>query len=314
MLGRTSVVLGPLLLALLPCGPARAACVLPSEGSAFRLLTIVPGAVYRVWSNVEKWDPVGQEWLPFNDSAIYVFKGTQIGANTWRVYLFGSGYGDKDSDMEEYTNDTQRATRSAVLDAADVAHVITDAECFGLQDKTVKIRALVPHGHLDHTNAEFINQLLLQDSNFELHEITHHAREETLVTCEAKCCEGVDGVEQCTQGCNPSCQWRGAPYLEAWGDLEPFIAPIGDDPEPDETCTDIETYDITAAPGTLRVELEDSDGHTPGSLNLVIDPETEEDRGILFDGSTPGCFLLVYQDLNYRHFKQHSGGQGDCPD
>ncbi len=306
-------------LFLLASTSAWSQCALDGD----RLATVVPNAIYRVWSDVTA---LGPPPVLKNRAAIYVFKGVETppGSNVWTVYLFGSGYGDPNSDIEQY-DDQSQATRNAEADAADVAHVITDANCFGLAGKTVKLRAIVPHGHVDHINTEFIDELLgITDANFQIHRITYHLKEDTLVTCDSKCCETE--LDPPCQVCDAmSCKaGYGAPFLEAWADHPELVQGVRDavGTLSDTPCTPIagQTYPITAAPGQMRLELDSSVEHTTGALNIVIEPDLLPPpgdgmrRGAVFSGGFAGCFLNVYAGLGYGHWTQHWGNHTDCPE
>ncbi len=289
-----------------------ALCALPGD-TTNRLTRIGPGkTIYRVWSDVELIDPEGPGHP--NRSGMYVFKGVQGPVNEWTLYVFGTGYGDQMSDIEEYTGNSI-PSRDAADDAADVAHVIEDVDCFNLDGKTVKITALTPHGHLDHINAEFIDGLLELDADFQLEHIYYHVNEDFLVTCQSKCCED-DLPQPCAVCKRGQCTWYGAPYLEPWTDhpdLESALDLIGN--ASDDTCTEdsVAALSIAAPPGTMRVVLERGTGHTTGSLDLLIAPDSAGFvNGAVFSGSMSICHDQEY--AVYDNYVQHDASQAACPD
>lgn len=278
--------------------------------------------IYRVWSDIIDTEPGGQNLD--NRAAMFVFKGveTPTGSNIWTVYIFGTGYGDMNSDILSY-RDGVEAERTAFLDAVDVATVITNSNCMNLGGKTVRVRTFVPHGHLDHINSEFINNLLLQPSaTFQIDKIYYHAHEETLVTCNSFCCETVLEPD-CLPCRRVSCfDGYGAPYLESW-ETNPAIdaaqQKIGT--TSDSRCVDLvqtnpPTFPITTPPGFLRVQLDSELIHSDGALALIINADPGGIvEGAVFDGAGAGCWRDGgYGGLGYRHYQQHEGNQVACPE
>ncbi len=319
----------PVVVLVAPTSASAQPCSLPDPG---RLHTIVPHMIYRVWSDVNRIPDEGDPFL-WNHSGMYLFKGVEVATNTWTLYVFGNGYGNVVSDLESY-NANFVAGRDALADAADVAKIITDPPCMGLGGKTIKVTAITPHAHLDHLNAEFISALLLDlRATFQLERIVYHAEEETLATCQVRCCIGqteppleqCGGPIPCKRG---ECDWYGAPYLDPWDaeDHEPFLYVLGAAGDP--ICQNlldaqgVGEFAIEADPGVLHVQLELSNIHTFGPLNLRIEPDPSpgDDDGIedgaYFSGATFGCYNQTGGpgELGFRHYTQHDGDLTACPD
>ncbi len=325
------VVLAVVLLPAMPPTPAVGQpCSLPDPG---RLHTIVPHMIYRVWSDVNRIPDEGDPFL-WNHSGMYLFKGVEVATNTWTLYVFGNGYGNLASDLESY-NPNFVAGRNAIDDAVDVAEIITDPQCMALGGQTIKVTVATPHAHLDHLNAEFISALLVQPgATFQLERIVYHAEEETLATCQARCCIGQTEppLEQCPpEPCKRGqCDWYGAPFLDLWDveDHQPFLYKLGAAGDP--VCQNlvdaqgVGEFAIAAdqIPGVLHVQLELSNIHTFGPLNLMIEPDPSpgDDKGIddgaYFSGATFGCYNRAGGpgELGYRHYTQHDGDLTACPD
>lgn len=129
-----------------------------------------------------------------NTSGIYVIKGM---ADT--VWIFGCGYGDT-TDLNIY-RDTTLVT-SLQQDIRSVDSVI---DIFGMSH--IRPQIIVPHFHLDHINAEFVDGI---DSiiGFMQGRIYVHASDHFRCTCGSHCC----GIGSCAQG-SP---YFGAPYYRPW--------------------------------------------------------------------------------------------------
>lgn len=210
-----------------------------------------------------------------NTSGIYVIKGM---ADT--VWIFGCGYGDT-TDLNVY-RDTTLVT-SLQQDIRSVDSVI---DIFGMSH--IRPQIIVPHFHLDHINAEFVDGI---DSiiGFMQGRIYVHASDYTRCTCNQLCCNGV----MCAQGSS----YFGAPYHRPW--LQPRLALFRILGSRNQPCGAIIKKFGTIYGGWKVVKA--SPAHTAGCINLDCDSLDIRISGSDINGT---CLPPVGWDLLPIH--------GDC--
>ncbi|GEM_PF-1259392 len=236
-----------------------------AETSQFGIETLVAGNLYAVHSAIQQTNQ-NEATRIIGNSMIYVIKGNADVQGNHAVWIFGSGYGDPGvnggtpSDVHEYlsiTGQDKDAFRSADDDAEDVDCVITQS--FGLTADYVKLRFISPHGHLDHVNHEFLDDLTqnygysLNTSNFYI-----HAADYPMLLCTAPCCGNTP--------CSGQNAFWGAPYNEAFSAsvLSRFLT-LGSLNET-ESCAQMMSFQSPM--GLWQVRHEASLDHTGGVLYL----------------------------------------------
>lgn len=299
-------VFGGTLAALFAAHAPALAQQCPGEGDG--VPEIVSGGLYRVWSdesdaaNCE----VGENIV--RQSGMFVILGEEVASGTW-VYVFGTGYGDPGGDICEYLPDLA-PTRSASQDADRVADVIEF--CLGLTSSEAKITYIVPHGHLDHINAEFITEMTSAQL-YPIGQIIYHEQEEPLVTNELACagfCPGFGGLScDSSEDCP---KFFGSPFDAEWsaGQENRFVVL-----EAVSDCAVLETLAIGFDPFEMDIKQgkpeNPSAPHTPGPLDIFISPASDDSHdGVILYDSEKGCSTPA----GYAWFKQHPGQGPNCFD
>lgn len=267
---------------------------------------IVPGKFYVVYSGISKPNNQGVMAV-FNTSNIYLIKGRVANSKTDRlpVWVFGSGYGDPNGDVEYYRASINAdATRNAAVDACYINSVIRDK--FSWRNPArIDIRFLTPHYHLDHVNQEIFSELWLQNYPVTNAKLYVHAADAFGIdqTCTTPCCmtaqEIADGL--CTEvGRNRSPNW-GKAYTSPWqSDLIANKIALGS--ESDAECAQVsvasgdlnQLASFVSAMGTWTIHR-GMLGHTDGPLTLkLIQPNSNNTSymirgGDLQPGDTDRC-------------------------
>lgn len=175
----------------------------------------------------------------FETSNIFVVRGADLSGRK-KAWIFSTGYGDGDYLAQFPNRAGQASERSGAEDAADVARVVS--ACMGLAPENTDLHIVVPHGHSDHINQEFVAALL--GLGYAVPEILVHVRDLEAVLCT-------------------TCQAHADPPFTS--DVRALMQPIG---TARDDCDDELLRFDTHALGVWTVTSDHSPAHTPGVINL----------------------------------------------
>lgn len=207
---------------------------------------IIQGQFYVVHSGMDSSGTV------FESSNCYLIKGTND-----TVWVFGTGYGDKTvgndkSDLSQYKGGgVYEPTLNAIDDVRKADSVIIQE--FGISKSNCVLMFIVPHGHLDHINQEFISAFfdsLSYPNNGT--QIYVHTNDHKTSTCNSYLCG--TGKQA----------FYGAPFHRPWTGTElAMFVQLGKPAD----ATNLLVRSFTSACGNWSVVKGDT-LHTRGSLNL----------------------------------------------
>lgn len=223
---------------------------------------ILANQLYIVYSGVDR----NPNTFAFTTN-IYLIKGYSD-----TVWVFGAGCGDKSSsgdssDIKIYQkihtgSELWDCTQNAIDDARVVDTVLTSH--FGVTDKAdVILQYVVPHGHVDHHNQEFLSAFVdsLGYTNLTAMDLFVHENDSMMAACSGLCCDTGD----CDSKEDP---YFGAPYLPPWESdyLSKFTA-LGDS---SDVCNNIGlTFTSPSGDWAIKKAVDYANsGHTDGALNI----------------------------------------------
>lgn len=206
------------------------------------------------------------------------------------ILVFGTGYGCR------IIGEVSTAEWGPEFDAGLVNNIVRN--CMGLQGP-LRVAFVVPHGHPDHFNPEFI-YALQGLGGYVVDRIYVHVDDEMHLNQIGMGCPGPLVSAACSAACeavNCTNNNFGCWPIETFGQPDCCNgAPWAGEPIcPDPTPKDCES--AWDSPGVLsfrstqgRVWFRGRDGHTPGSVDLVLDHKDGSGRQFVVWGSMiPGC-------------------------
>lgn len=175
--------------------------------------------------------------------SMFVVRGNPIpNSNLREVVLFGSGYGNPNGVTKEagwnVLGRNYEVLQSATYDASNVDYVIQ--RCFGMTPARTRLTYVSPHGHQDHTNADFF--LAMKAIGYQLTDMTLFVGTPDLTSTLDQNQDGTPDVPT---------------------EVASRITLIG----PSVFACGATLRDLPVASGTLRVIS--FPGHTNGTLNLL---------------------------------------------
>lgn len=182
------------------------------------------------------------------------------------ILVFGTGYGCRNT-----------AEFGPALDVERVNHIVRN--CIGLSG-TVEVAFVVPHGHADHINPEFVHTLVA--NGYTIDKIYVHIDD-----------QGATKSLPAVSGC-PSSVFTQVEKNPTTGIFQPFGTADQCNTNPDNGCeqtwshANVKSFDTTLGKTWFRGR----DGHTRGSVDLVIDYLGNEAERYLVYGSATPCTVV----------------------